>query len=68
MVQFSQYVKMAYSIAESKGFADRMRGPGTAEVNQRFMSALAEAYNANNHSEASMAAARRFLEQNVAPP
>lgn len=68
MVQFSRYVGLAYEIAESKGFADQLRGPGSQQANQRFMSELADAYNENNHSEASVSAARQFLEANVGPP
>jgi hypothetical protein len=68
MVTFSEYTELAYEVAESKGFADQLRGAGTQEANQRFISELAEAYNANDHSEASRQAARRFLDERVGPP
>ena len=68
MVEFSEYVSIAYDVADSKGFGNQLRGPGTQPANNQFMSQLGEAYNANNHSEASRSAAVEFLEANVGPP
>ena len=68
MVEFSEYVSIAYDVADSKGFGDQLRGPGTAPANQQFMSQLGQAYNANDHSEASRSAAYDFLEAHVGPP
>jgi len=68
MVEFSRYVEIAYSVADSKGFGDQLRGPGSQPANQRFLSQLADAYNENNHSEASEQAARSFLQSSVGPP
>jgi hypothetical protein len=66
MVEFSEYVSIAYEVADEKGI--QLTGPGTAQANQQFMSQLGEAYNANDHSEASRSAAYDFLEANVGPP
>jgi hypothetical protein len=68
MVEFSEYVSIAYEIADEKGFSDQLRGQGTQPANNRFMSELGEAYNANDHAEASRSAAYAFLEANVGPP
>lgn len=68
MVAFGTYVGLAYEVAEEKGFADQLRGPGTQQENQRLMSELADAYNANNHVEATEDQARAFLRQNLMPP
>jgi hypothetical protein len=68
MVEFSEYVSIAYGVADEKGFGDQLRGPGTQQANNQFMSELGEAYNANNHSEANRSAAYDFLEANVGPP
>jgi hypothetical protein len=68
MVEFSEYVSIAYEIADEKGFANQLRGPGSRPANNQFMSELGKAYNANNHSEASRSAAYDFLEANVGPP
>jgi hypothetical protein len=68
MVAFSEYVSIAYEIIDEKGFGDQLRGPGSQPANNQFMSQLGEAYNANNHSEASRSAAYDFLEANVGPP
>jgi hypothetical protein len=68
MVEFSEYVSIAYDVADSKGFGEQLRGPGTQPANNRFMSDLGKAYNANDHSEASRSAAVDFLEANVGPP
>jgi len=68
MVKFSLYVGIAYETAEEKGFVDQLRGPGTQEANQQFMSQLAAAYNANDHDDASEQAARAFLREAVGPP
>jgi len=43
MVAFGTYVGIAYEVAEQKGI--RLEGPGTQDVNQQFMSQLADAYN-----------------------
>lgn len=68
MVEFSEYVKIAYAVAEQKGFRNQLQGPGTQSANQQFLSQLARAYNENNHSEASRSKAREFLEASVGPP
>jgi hypothetical protein len=68
MVEFSEYVSIAYEVAEEKGIANQLRGPGTQQANNQFMSQLGQAYNENNHSEASRSAAYAFLEANVGPP
>jgi hypothetical protein len=68
MVEFSRYVSIAYSVAQSKGFAEQLRGPGTQAANQQFMSELSKAYNENGHAEATEAQARQFLSENVGPP
>lgn len=67
MVTFSRYVELAYEAAERNGAADELRGPGTQEANQQFMRDLSRAYEENNHSEASVQAAREFLRANVRP-
>lgn len=66
MVAFGTYVKIGYEVAEQKGI--RLEGEGTQDVNQQFMSQLANAYNENNHVEATEAQARKFLQANVGPP
>ena len=68
MPEFSRYVELAYEIADEKGFGDQLRGPGTAQENQQLMSELAEAYNSNNHREATDSQARAFFRQNLGPP
>lgn len=68
MVTFARYVELAYEQLEQKGHAADLRGPGTQAANQQFMRELSAAYNANNHSEASVSAARQFLAENVGPP
>lgn len=68
MVQFSQYVSIAYDVAESKGFADQLRGAGTQDANRKLMSQLGEAYNEYGHSKATESEARRFLRSNLGPP
>jgi hypothetical protein len=68
MVEFSTYTQIAYDVADQKGFGDQLRGPGTQETNRRFLSQLAEAYNANDHSEATRSQAESFLEEAVSPP
>lgn len=69
MVEFSRYVDIAYSVAKSKRWYDtEMRGEGTRPVHNQFMSELADTYNRLDHDRASEAAARRFLEENVARP
>lgn len=68
MVAFSRYVEIAYELAESKGFADQLQGPGTGPANNRFMSQLADAYNQNGHAQATEAQARQFLQDAVGPP
>lgn len=68
MVEFSTYVSLAYEIAAEKGFRNQLRGAGTQGANQQLMSQLADAYNANNHDEASRAEARRFLKDRLQPP
>lgn len=65
MVTFSEYVKMAYAVADEKGISAQLRGPGTAEDNRAFMKELSRAYNENNHNEATMDQAREFLRENV---
>jgi hypothetical protein len=67
MVEFSRYIELAYEISEEKGI-DGLEGPGSQPANQRFMSQLAEAYNENDHAEASESDAEAFLRENVAPP
>jgi len=66
MVAFGEYVSIGYEVAEEKGI--QLTGPGTAAANQQFMSQLADAYNENNHVEASRSAAYDFLEDAVGPP
>jgi hypothetical protein len=68
MVTFSRYVEIAYEVADEKGFGGDLRGPGSGPANNRFMSELADAYNRNDHAEASEQAARRFLQDAVQPP
>jgi len=68
MVEFSEYVSIAYEIADEKGFRDQLRGPGSQAANQNLMSELAAAYNANDHSEATRTQAYSFLEANLGPP
>lgn len=68
VVTFAEYTQIAYEVAEQKGFASQLRGPGSQPANQRFLSELADAYNSNNHSEASRQAATQFLRANVGPP
>lgn len=68
MVEFSRYVEIAYTVADQKGFGDQLRGPGTQPENRQFMRQLSNAYNVNNHAEASESAARAFLRENVGPP
>jgi len=68
MPQFSRYVEIAYEVAEQKGFADQLRGPGTQAANQSFMSQLAKAYNKFDHREATDQAARQFFQENLGPP
>lgn len=68
MVEFSTYTRLAYEVADEKGFGNRLRGPGTQAVNREFLSQLGEAYNRNNHAEASESAAYQFLKDNVGPP
>jgi hypothetical protein len=68
MPVFSRYVELAYEVADQKGFGSQLRGPGTQRANQRFMSQLADAYNANNHRQASEAAARQFFQERLGPP
>lgn len=69
MVAFSRYVELAYEIAKSRPWYNRrMRGPGTQSVHRRFVSQLADAYNENNHQQATVSQARSFLEENIGPP
>lgn len=69
MVAFSRYVEIAYSVARSRPWYDQqMRGAGTQPAHQRFMSELADTYNELGHDEASEAAARQFLQENIGPP
>ena len=68
MVEFSEYVSIAYDVADSKGFGNQLRGSGSQPAIQNMMSELAAAYNANNHSEATRSQARTFLEANLGPP
>lgn len=63
MVTFAKYTELAYEIAESKGA--QLTGPGTQADNQAFIKMLAEAYNRNDHVEATEAQARSFLEDNI---
>jgi hypothetical protein len=63
MVEFSRYVEIGYEVAREKGA--ELSGPGTQEANREFMSMLSEAYNQNDHSEASEQAARRFLREEI---
>jgi hypothetical protein len=68
MVSFNRYTEIAYEVADQKGFGNRLRGEGTAPINQEFLSQLGDAYTENGHNEATEAEARRFLEANVHPP
>lgn len=69
MVEFSRYVELAYEVAKRQSWYDReMRGEGSQRAHQRFMSELATAYRENGHADASVSAARSFLQQNVGPP
>jgi hypothetical protein len=68
MVTFATYVGLAYDVLEAKGHAESLRGQGTQEENQRFMRQLSQAYNANDHAEATEEQARQFLRANVGPP
>jgi hypothetical protein len=68
MVEFSEYVSIAYEIADEKGFRNQLQGSGSQPANQNLMSELAAAYNANDHSEATRSEAYSFLQANLGPP
>jgi hypothetical protein len=68
MVTFNRYTEIAYEVADSKGFGDQLRGPGTQQVNQEFLRQLGAAYRENDHSEATSSEARAFLKDAVSPP
>lgn len=69
MVTFAEYVGIAYSVARSRPwYQQRMKGQGTQPAHNRFMSQLADAYEANGHQKATRQQARSFLEEAVGPP
>lgn len=69
MVTFARYTQLAYEIAKSRPwYSSEMTGEGSRRANNQFIQELARAYNANDHSEATEAQARRFLKENIGPP